>query len=259
MISEASLPPYDPAPYDPDVVRARAADLAARVAGLDGAALLESVLRTECLGRIALVSSFGTESAVLLALAAEIDPSVPVLFLDTGKLFGETKRYRDQLAARLGLTDVRTLKPELSEVKALDPDDLLFHRDPDACCHLRKVLPLDRALAGFMAWISGRKRYHGATRAELPVIEIDRAWIKINPLVNWSRDQIEAEFQRRALPAHPLEADGFLSIGCMPCSSRVAPGTDVRAGRWAGKDKTECGIHRPAAEVPGLEPVQTAA
>jgi phosphoadenosine phosphosulfate reductase len=259
MIAEASLPPHDP-----DAVRAAAADLVARVTGLDGVTLLEAVLRTEFPGRIALVSSFGTESAVLLALAAEIDPAVPVLFLDTGKLFGETKRYRDGLAARLGLTDVRTLKPEPSEVAAVDHDDLLFHRDADTCCHVRKVVPLERALAGFAAWISGRKRYHGATRAELPVVEVDRAWIKINPLTNWSREQIEAEFQRRNLPAHPLEADGFLSVGCMPCSSRVAPGTDVRAGRWAGKDKTECGIHRPADGVladgvSGIEPVQTAA
>ncbi len=254
MLSEVSLPPHDP-----DAVRSQAANLAARIGGLDGLELLEAVLHTEFPGQIALVSSFGTESAVLLALAAEVEPAVPVLFLDTGKLFGETRRYRDQLAARLGLRDVRTLKPEPSEVKAMDRDDLLFHRNADACCHLRKVLPLDRALTGFAAWISGRKRYHGATRAELPVIEIDRAWIKINPLVNWSRERIQAEFERRALPAHPLEADGFLSIGCMPCSSRVEPGTDVRAGRWAGKDKTECGIHRPATGVSGLEPVQTAA
>jgi phosphoadenosine phosphosulfate reductase len=255
MLSEASLSPHDPA-----AVQAQAATLAARVAGLDGSALLEAVLRSELAGQIALVSSFGTESAVLLALAAEIEPAVPVLFLDTGKLFGETRRYRDQLAARLGLTDVRTLKPEPSDVAALDPDDMLFHRDADACCHFRKVLPLERALAAFTAWISGRKRYHGATRAELPVIEVDRAWIKINPLVNWSRERIEAEFQRRGLPAHPLEADGFLSVGCLPCSTRVSPGTeDIRAGRWAGKDKTECGIHRPAAGVAGDETVRTAA
>jgi phosphoadenosine phosphosulfate reductase len=254
MFAEVSLPPYDS-----DALQTQAAGLAARIGGLDGLDLLNAVLRVEFPGRIALVSSFGTESAVLLALAAEVDPAVPVLFLDTGRLFGETRRYRDQLVARLGLTGVRTLKPEPSEVKAADHDELLFQRNADACCHLRKVLPLDRALGGFAAWISGRKRYHGASRAALPVIEIDRAWIKINPLVNWSREQIQAEFERRALPAHPLEADGFLSIGCMPCSSRVAPGTDVRAGRWAGKEKTECGIHRPATAIPDLESVQTAA
>ncbi len=240
-------PPSSP-PHDPEAVRARAERVAARVAGLDGAALLEPLIRDEFAGRLALVSSFGTESAVLLALAAEVDPSVPVLFIDTGALFGETRRYRDQLIAQLGLTDVRTITPDPKELRAADADGLLFQRDPDACCHVRKVLPLERALAGFDAWISGRKRYHGATRTELPVIEADRSWIKINPLVAWPRERLTTEFERRGLPAHPLEADGFLSIGCMPCSERTAPGGDIRAGRWAGKDKTECGIHRrPAA------------
>ena len=233
-----------PSPRDPEAVRVRAARVAARVAGLDGAALLEPLIRDEFAGEIALVSSFGTESAVLLALAAEVYPAIPVLFVDTGALFGETRRYRDQLIARLGLTDVRTLAPEPEALGAADPDGMLFQRDPDACCELRKVLPLERALAGFTAWISGRKRYHGATRTELPVVEADRSWIKINPLVTWPRERLTAEFERRRLPAHPLEAEGFLSIGCMPCSARVAPGGDLRSGRWAGQDKTECGIHR---------------
>ena len=232
---------------DLEAVRVRAQRVAARVAGLDGAALLEPLICDEFAGRSALVSSFGTESAVLLALAAEVRSSLPVLFIDTGALFGETKRYRDQLVAHLGLTDVRTIAPDAAELASADGDGLLFQRDSDACCHVRKVLPLDRALAGFDAWISGRKRYHGTDRAELPVIEADRGWIKINPLVAWPRERLVAEFERRALPAHPLEADGFLSIGCMPCSARVAPGDDIRAGRWAGRDKTECGIHRRSA------------
>ena len=228
-------------------MRARALRVAARVAGLDGAALLEPLIREEFAGSIALMSSFGTESAVLLARAAEVDPAIPVLFIDTGALFGETRRYRDQLIARLGLTDVRTIAPEAESLRAEDSDGMLFQRDPDACCHLRKVLPLERALGGFDAWISGRKRYHGAGRTELPVIEADRGWIKINPLVAWPRERLAAEFERRALPAHPLEAEGFLSIGCMPCSARTAPGSDIRSGRWAGRDKTECGIHRRTA------------
>ena len=233
-----------PSSPDPEAVRARAL----RVAGLDGAALLEPLIREEFAGKIALVSSFGTESAVLLALAAEVDPAIPVLFVDTRALFGETQRYRDQLVARLGLSDVRSITPDAEALRAGDPDGMLFQRDHDACCHLRKVVPFERALAGFDAWISGRKRYHGAGRAELPVIEADHGWIKINPLVTWSRERLTAEFQRRALPAHPLEADGFLSVGCMPCSERTAPGSDIRSGRWAGTGKTECGIHRrPAA------------
>ena len=245
MTSEARFP----AP-DPEAVAARAARLSAELAGLEGTALLEPLLHREFPGTIAVVSSFGTESAVLLALAAEVDPAVPVVFVDTGRLFGETKRYRDHLAARLGLTGIRTVTPDSALIEAADPDGLLFQRHADTCCQLRKVRPFERALAGFAAWISGRKRFHGATRSALPVIEADRGWIKINPLADWSRERIQAEFERRNLPAHPLEADGFLSIGCMPCSSRVAPGADVRSGRWAGSDKTECGIHRPVTPVP---------
>ncbi|MEI8393147.1 MAG: phosphoadenylyl-sulfate reductase [Rhodospirillaceae bacterium] len=245
MIGETS-----PLTRDPASVLQRAAAVAARVDGLEGAALLDRVINTEFPGRIALVSSFGTESAVLLALAAEVAPSVPVLFVDTGRLFGETRRYRDQMAARLGLSEVRTITPDAAAVAALDRDMMLFQSDPDACCHLRKVDPFERALAAFDAWISGRKRFHGATRLELPVVEADRGWIKINPLAEWSRERIQEEFDRRALPSHPLEAEGFLSIGCMPCSARVAPGADIRSGRWAGKDKTECGIHRPANADP---------
>ena len=242
MTSDA--PPFS---RDPEAVRARAERVAMRVAGLDGAALLAPLIREEFAGKIALVSSFGTESAVLLALAAEVAPSIPVLFIDTGALFGETRRYRDLLIARLGLTDVRTIFPDAEAVRSADGDGMLFQRDPDACCQVRKVLPLERALGGVDAWISGRKRYHGAGRAELPVIEADGGWIKINPLVAWPRERLIAEFERRGLPPHPLEAEGFLSIGCMPCSERTPAGSDIRSGRWAGSGKTECGIHRRSA------------
>jgi phosphoadenosine phosphosulfate reductase len=239
MSVEASLFPYDAA-----AVRARAAQVADQVAGLEGTALLERLVHGEFAGRITLVSSFGTESAVLLALIAEVEPALPVLFVDTGRLFGETHRYRDQLVARLGLRDVRTLRPDPQAVDAVDRDLLLFRTDPDACCAVRKVQPFERALAGFDAWISGRKRYHGGSRTELPVVEADRGWVKINPLAAWPRERLEVEFERRGLPAHPLEADGFLSIGCLPCSARVEPGADLRSGRWAGTGKTECGLHR---------------
>ncbi|CAK0751251.1 Adenosine 5'-phosphosulfate reductase [Azospirillaceae bacterium] len=232
--------------HDPHAIAARARELAVRWQGLEAAEVLDAAILDVFAGSIAVVSSFGTESAILLALAAEIDPAVPVLFLDSGKLFGETKRYRDTLVSRLGLTNVQTLHPDPAEIAANDRDGMLFNRDHDACCHLRKVLPLERALPGFRAWISGRKRFQAVTRAALPLVEADRAWIKINPLANWNRDDLDAEFTRRDLPRHPLEADGFLSIGCMPCSDRVAPGADPRSGRWAGKAKTECGIHRPA-------------
>ena len=221
----------------------RLRDLTDRYGKLDGADLLRPVLETEFPGRIALVSSFGAEAAVLLQIAAEIDRHLPVIFLDTGKLFGETLRYRDQLVKRFGLTDLRVIRPVEAEVEAADPEGVLWDSDPNGCCGVRKVEPLRRALAGFDAWISGRKRFHGALRTFLPVIELSGAKIKINPLARWSKLRIEEEFARHGLPRHPLEADGFLSIGCLPCTGRVAAGADHRAGRWAGREKTECGIH----------------
>ena len=216
---------------------------------LSGAELMEPFITRVFPGRIALVSSFGSEAALLLALAAEIDRGLPVIFLDTGKLFGETLRYRDQLAARLGLTDVRSVQPDAAALAERDPRGMLWHADPDACCGLRKVEPLERALAGFAAWISGRKRYQSAGREALPTLELAEGRVKLNPLAPWPRERVEAEFARRALPRHPLEADGFLSIGCMPCTDRVAPGQDLLAGRWRGLDKSECGIHVPAGPV----------
>lgn len=233
-----SLPPSSDAPSDADA----AADLTRRYGHLDGAALLRAVAHEVFPGRLAVVSSFGTESAVLLSLVAEADPAIPVLFLDTGKMFGETLRYRDTLAAHLGLTDVRTIRPDPADLGP-DADGLLFRRDADACCHIRKTLPLDRALGGFDAWITGRKRFQASTRAALPLFEAEGGRIKLNPLATWDRARLDEEFARRALPRHPLEEDGFLSIGCYTCTERVAPGADPRSGRWAGQAKTECGIH----------------
>ena len=223
----------------------RVAELAERYGRLEGAVLLNALLRDEFDGRIAVVSSFGTESAVLLAMAAEADPSFPVLFVNTGKLFGETLRYRDTLVATLGLTGVRTIGPTGEDLAAEDADGLLFTRSHDACCHLRKTVPLDRALGGFDAWVTGRKRFQAATRAALPLFEEEEGTgrVKVNPLAHWDRERIDQEFARRNLPRHPLEADGFLSIGCFTCTERVAPGADPRSGRWAGTAKTECGIH----------------
>jgi sulfate adenylyltransferase subunit 2 len=218
-------------------------DMTARLGRLDGLDLLRAVLTRELPGQIALVSSFGAESAVLLAMAAEIDPAVPVIFLDTGKLFGETITYRNKLVKQLGLTNVLTFKPDPTVEGWRDPQGALWRDNPDACCAFRKVEPLERALSGYAGWITGRKRFQSKDRAALPTIEVEDGRIKINPLANWGAREIEAEFQRRALPRHPLVADGYLSIGCMPCTTKVAPGGDARSGRWAGLAKTECGIH----------------
>ena len=194
---------------------------------------------------LALVSSFGSESAALLKLMAEIDPAIPVIFLDTGWLFEETLAYRDVLIARLGLRDVRSIKPLEQTLSREDPLRALWFSDPDACCRIRKVEPLSRALAPFNAWINGRKRFQGGVRAEIPVVEEDGVRLKFNPFANVSREQIEAIYRTSKLPPHPLVAKGFLSVGCMPCTSRTNAGEDVRAGRWRGTTKTECGIHTP--------------
>ncbi|HEY1928013.1 MAG TPA: phosphoadenylyl-sulfate reductase [Caulobacteraceae bacterium] len=202
--------------------------------------------------RLALVSSFGAESAVLLHLAAQVDPGIPVLFLDTGMLFGQTLDYRRMLAARLGLRDVRDLRPIFEDLATADPDANLWQTDTDACCRVRKVLPLDRALDGFDAWITGRKRFHGGSRLTLPVVEVAEGKVKFNPLASWGKAELDAYAVEHDLPAHPLVAAGFPSIGCWPCTNPVEEGADVRAGRWAGSQKSECGIH--TARAPGAAP-----
>lgn len=230
-------------PSDGPDAEAAARRLIETYGSLDGGALLAPLIRREFPGRIAVVSSFGTEAAVLLALVAEIDPAVPVIFLDSGKHFEETLDYRDELVGALGLRDVRSVRPNWSDLFAGDPDGTLWRSRPDACCYLRKVLPLQRALEGFDAWITGRKRYQGGVRWDLPVIEAAEGRVKINPLAGWSLDRVEAAFAARGLPQHPLLADGYLSVGCAPCTRPTAPGTDLRSGRWAGLAKNECGIH----------------
>jgi phosphoadenosine phosphosulfate reductase len=200
-------------------------------------------------GKLAVVSSFGTESAALLKYVADVDRSLPVLFLDTGWLFPETLAYRDTLIERLGLTDVRTIKPDNSAVAKHDPDADLWSRDPDACCNLRKVAPLAAELSSFDGWINGRKRFHGGERSALPVVEVEGSRLKFNPLAQASPAELAAAFDEAGLPRHPLERHGFRSVGCMPCTSAGAPGEGPRAGRWRGRGKTECGIHGVALPV----------
>jgi phosphoadenosine phosphosulfate reductase len=207
------------------------------------AQVIETALKVVGREQLALVSSFGTESAALLKVMADVDPAIPVIFLDTGWLFEETLAYRDTLIATLGLRDVRSIKPLEEALSRQDPDRELWFSDPDACCRIRKVEPLARALKPFAAWINGRKRFQGGARAEIPVVEDDGAKLKFNPFANVSREEIEAIYKLAKLPPHPLVASGYLSVGCMPCSSRAAAGEDARDGRWRGRAKTECGIH----------------
>jgi phosphoadenosine phosphosulfate reductase len=220
---------------------AEALDHALRTAS--PAEVIEAALKAVGREQLALVSSFGTESAALLKVMADVDPAIPVIFLDTGWLFEETLAYRDMLIETLGLTDVRSIKPLEETLKREDPDRELWFSDPDACCRIRKVEPLARALKPFAGWINGRKRFQGGARADIPVVEEDGIRLKFNPFANVSREEIEAIYRLGKLPPHPLVASGYLSVGCMPCSSRTAPGEDTRAGRWRGRAKTECGIH----------------
>jgi phosphoadenosine phosphosulfate reductase len=214
--------------------------------GLDGLGLLRAVLKDGPLaGRIALVSSFGAESAVLLDMVASVDPATPVIFLDTLKLFPETHGHREALVELLQLRDVRVVRPEHAALARRDPRGDLWQHDPDACCQLRKTAALQTALAGFEAWITGRKRFQGGVRWQLPTIEpewsCDR--IKINPLAPWSAEDVERYQVLRNLPKHPLADQGYRSIGCVPCTRPVSAREPERAGRWWGLDKSECGIH----------------
>ena len=217
---------------------------------LDGPALLRALIGPggPLQQRTALVSSFGAESAVLLHMAATVDPALPVIFLDTGRHFPETLAYRDQLVDRLGLEDVRSAYPDRTALLRYDRKGRLYADDPDLCCDIRKTEPLNEALSGFDAWITGRKRFQGGLRADLEVIEpqAGTGQVKLNPIARWPEERLEAYRLAHGLPAHPLVARGYRSIGCATCTRPTAAGEDARAGRWSGLDKTECGIHLPA-------------
>ncbi|HXH16142.1 MAG TPA: phosphoadenylyl-sulfate reductase [Sphingomonas sp.] len=229
----------------PAFTRADAAAMQARFEGVSAQDMLRELLVCELAGRIAAVSSFGAESAVLLHMVAQVDVDVPVVFTNTQKMFGETLAYRDELAEKLGLTDLRVFRPDPRLLAIKDKTGLRWSYDPDGCCDLRKVEPLRRALAPFDAWISGRKGFQSGTRTALPRFEEDEGRLKINPLADWNKAALDGYFAEHELPRHPLEAQGYLSIGCAPCTTKVAPGEDPRAGRWRSFDKVECGIHAP--------------
>lgn len=245
----------------PSFTQADADALNARFAGVDVGVMLKELFAEGALGRVAVVSSFGTESAVLLHLVAQADPKTPVIFVDTLKMFQETLDYREELTRRLGLVNSSVVQPDPMVLAAKDENGLRWSYDPDGCCEIRKVEPLKRAKQGLDAWISGRKAFQSVTRQNLPRFEIEEGRLKINPLGDWTKQDLEAYFAEHDLPRHPLEAKGYLSVGCEPCTSPVAEGEDPRAGRWRGWDKTECGIHVPGTASsddsdlpPGYEP-----
>lgn len=211
---------------------------------MDAEGVLRQAVEELLPGDIALVSSFGADSAVLLHLISKVDPSLPVYFLETGKHFPETLAYVEMLKSQLGLTNVISLHPDVADIKRFDPDGTLWETDPDSCCHIRKTDPLEKVVSAYGGWVTGRKRFQTKERGVLPHFELtsdDR--IKVNPLAYFSNDDIEAYKSRHNLPDHPLYKDGYKSIGCAPCTSAVAEGEDPRAGRWRGLNKKECGIH----------------
>jgi phosphoadenosine phosphosulfate reductase len=195
-------------------------------------------------GDLAIVSSFGADSAVLLHLVAQVDPSLPVYFLETGKHFPETLAYVETLKKQFGLINVIAIHPDPADIARFDPDGQLWETDPDSCCHIRKTEPLEPITEQFGGWVTGRKRFQTVERGVLPHFELtsdDR--IKVNPLAYFSDEDVNQYKRDHGLPEHPLFDKGYKSIGCAPCTSVVAEGEDPRAGRWRGLNKKECGIH----------------
>jgi phosphoadenosine phosphosulfate reductase len=222
---------------------ATAAELEARYGRLEPEEIIRLSIEHFGAGRVTAVSSFGSDSVVLLNMIAEIDRSTPVVFLDTGKHFGETLEYRDQIVVDLGLTNLKIITPEDAALAVDDPDGKLHQRSTDACCAIRKVEPMARGVAPYAAWFTGRKRFQADTRAALPAFEAVTSRVRINPLASWGTSDLAAYMRRHDLRENPLVAYGYLSIGCFPCTQPVQPGEDARSGRWAGQAKTECGIH----------------
>ncbi|MEO0379755.1 MAG: phosphoadenylyl-sulfate reductase [Pseudomonadota bacterium] len=197
----------------------------------------------EAIPDLALVSSFGAESVVLLHLAAMVNRDVPVIFIDTEMLFAQTLVYQQEVAERLRLKNVHIIRAD--DAEARDPSRSLHSRNVDACCALRKIAPLRRALADYSGWITGRKRYQSGTRAQIDFFEVEPGTgrIKVNPLARWAPQDVRDYMEENRLPRHPLVAQGYPSIGCAPCTTKVENGEDPRAGRWRNQDKDECGIH----------------
>lgn len=222
-----------------------AAALEARFGRLEPEEIIALARERFGLGELAAVSSFGADSAVLLHMIARTDPDLPVVFLDTGKHFGETLDYRDQLAVDLGLSDIRIVSPDEAALARADPTGKLHKSDVDGCCAVRKVEPMARGVAPFRAWFTGRKRFQAPTRGAMPVFEAVGPRIRINPLARWDTSRLADYMRRHDLRENPLVAYGYLSIGCFPCTEPAKPGEDPRSGRWAGQAKTECGIHLP--------------
>jgi phosphoadenosine phosphosulfate reductase len=185
------------------------------------------------------------QDAVLIDLAAAARPDVTVLFLDTGYHFAETIGTRDTVATVYPLVQIHDVTAAQTVAAQEAQFGVLNRTDPDRCCHLRKVLPLRRALADYDAWVTGVRRVDAPTRAHTPIVEWDErhGLVKINPLAAWTDERFDDYVAEHRVLTNPLVAGGYPSIGCAPCTARPAPGADPRSGRWADRAKTECGLH----------------
>mmetsp|Transcript_22603 Transcript_22603/g.36937 ORF Transcript_22603/g.36937 Transcript_22603/m.36937 type:complete len:266 (-) Transcript_22603:1812-2609(-) len=228
-----------------DPLQAKVDVLNARYRHHSATSVMEAALKDPQAGKLALVSSFGAESIVLLHMAAVVDRNIPVIFVDTEMLFTETLVYQQEVVERLHLDNVQVIRASEATLAAEDSDGTLHQFDTDACCSLRKTRPLQKALRVYDGWITGRKRFQSGTRAALDFFEVEdfTGRIKVNPLAHWAPEDVRAYMEENRLPRHPLVAKGYPSIGCAPCTSKVAEGEDPRSGRWRGQDKDECGIH----------------
>jgi len=201
---------------------------------------------SEFRGKLGMTSSFGPESGVLLHMVSRIDAEVPVLFLETGYHFPETIEYKNRLVELTGMKQVRELRADTAKKAKVvaEHDGVPYEKNPDLCCHINKVEPLDEALTGLSAWMSGIRRHQSDARKSVRIVEqYDNGLFKISPLCNFTSRDAWWYLKEHNIPLHPLYEKGYLSIGCWPCTRPVQAGDDERAGRWAGKAKTECGIH----------------
>jgi phosphoadenosine phosphosulfate reductase len=198
-------------------------------------------------GRIVLTCSWQHQSSILVDMLHQLDATVRIVELDTGLLFPETYETRERLIERYDLELERIDPRETVAEQALSEGPELWRRDPDRCCHLRKVEPLERALVGMDAWITGIRRAQSVTRANARMLELDpRGVVKVQPLAFWSDEDVKGYLYAHDVPYNPLHDRGFPSIGCTPCTRAIRPGEDSRAGRWADAEKTECGLHLPS-------------
>ena len=205
--------------------------------------ILENSINNIFKKKMVYVCSFGTESAIILHMVSEIDKSLPIILLNTNYLFKETIEYKDYLINKFKFSNFKEIYPSIKDLKINDSEGTLWKEDPDLCCNIRKVLPLQKELKKYDAWVSGRKSYHAGERTNLKFFEYINEKIVVNPLANVNRNFVDSYFKKHDIERHPLFESGYLSLGCTHCTVKTSMIDSPRSGRWNNKTKTECGIH----------------